>query len=134
MVRPSARQHTSSPQATEYTGVAGDFFLLDRKRELESPFEHHLKDDIHIGAVRLDNVKDELPGLGPIDARMVKRKHAETDVRQLLGTLVKFKLNVGVFNLALILSPARRMRSSPISQRDPNASFGSGSCTSIALS
>lgn len=45
-------------------GIARGFRLLDGQRELEAPFEHHLEDDIHIGAIGLDHVEEELTGSG----------------------------------------------------------------------
>ncbi len=80
-------------------GIARGFRLLDGQRELEAPFEHHLEDDIHIGAIGLDHVEEELTGLGLLNAGLIELEHTEADVGKLLGSLAKLELTVGFLEL-----------------------------------
>lgn len=89
-------QQTSSSQATDQARGVG---LLDGQRELEAPFEHHLEDDIHIGAIGLDHVEEELTGLGLLNAGLIELEHTEADVGKLLGSLAKLELTVGFLEL-----------------------------------
>ena len=66
---------------------------------VEAPFEHHLEDDIHIGAIGLDHVEEELTGLGLLNAGLIELEHTEADVGKLLGSLAKLELTVGFLEL-----------------------------------
>ena len=61
-------------------GIARGLGFFDGQRELKPPFEHHLEDDIKLGAVGFHHVEHEFTGLGPLNPRVIKSKQAEADV------------------------------------------------------
>ncbi len=61
-------------------GIARGLGFLNRQREFEAPFEHHLENDIELCAVGFYHVEHELTGLWTFDAGFIECEHAETDV------------------------------------------------------
>ena len=80
IVRPGGEAAHELAVGDGVAGVAREFLPLDGQRELEPPLEHHLEDDVKVGAVGLYAVDKELARFGLSDAGLVEPEDTEADV------------------------------------------------------